>query len=309
MDFRTLLRPVLSLFDGGGEGGDGGNQGGTPASPASTQRSKNTGDTVLYGKQPAVSDSAAAGQGDKGNVTSNTLDERRAKYRELVKEYQDIYNEDFQRVFNRRFAETKAMQEQLEAQKPVIEAMQAKYKTNAGDMKALMQAVESDDAFLADAAEEHGMTIEQYKEFSRLQRENAFLLKQEQDRQARQRADMQLAKWQSEANDLKKLYPNFDLVREAENQEFLSLLKHGVPVQHAYEVTHLDQIKAGVAASQAAATEKQIVASVRAKGNRPRENGTSSQGSFVVKDNVHNLTKKDRENIARQVARGAIISF
>ncbi len=306
MNFRKLLRPILSLFDGGGDGATGSTTGGSQASPANTQRGK-TGETVLYGKQPTDSKPAAAGQGE-ANTSSDSLDARRQEYRNLVKEYQDIYNEDFQRVFNRRFAEMKTMQEQLEAQKPVIEAMEAKYKVN-GDMKALMEAVNNDDAFLVDAAEEAGMTIDQYREFNRLQRENADLLAREQNRQAQQRANQQLAQWQNEAEQLKQLYPSFDLAKEATNQEFLSLLRHGIPVQHAYEVTHLDQIKAGVAASQAAATEKQIVASVRAKGNRPRENGTSSQASFTVKDDVTKLTRKDRANIARQVERGAIISF
>ena len=80
-------------------------------------------------------------------------------------------------------------------------------------------------------------------------------------------------------------------------------------MQHAYEVCHLDDIKAGVAATQAQATEKQIVSSIRAKGARPQENGTAAQSAFVVKDDVSRLTKAERAEIARRAARGEIIEF
>ena len=89
----------------------------------------------------------------------------------------------------------------------------------------------------------------------------------------------------------------------------LSMLRAGVPVQHAYEVVHMDQIKAGVAAMQAKATEKQVVDGIRAKGARPQENGTTSQGAFIVKDDVSKLSKRDRAEIIRRAARGEHIEF
>ena len=87
------------------------------------------------------------------------------------------------------------------------------------------------------------------------------------------------------------------------------MLKAGVPVQHAYEVIHMDEIKAGVAQSTARQTEKQVVDGIRAKGNRPAENGTSSQSAFTVKDDPHKWTKQDRAEVARRVARGETIKL
>ena len=104
-------------------------------------------------------------------------------------------------------------------------------------------------------------------------------------------------------------YPSFDLNAEVKNPQFLSMLRAGVPVQHAYEVVHMDQIKAGVAAMQAKATEKQVVDGIRAKGARPQENGTTSQGAFIVKDDVSKLSKRDRAEIIRRAARGEHIEF
>ena len=62
-------------------------------------------------------------------------------------------------------------------------------------------------------------------------------------------------------------------------------------------------------AAQAKATEKQVVDGIRAKGARPQENGTTSQGAFIVKDDVSKLSKRDRAEIIRRAARGEHIEF
>ena len=153
------------------------------------------------------------------------------------------------------------------------------------------------------------MSVEQYKQFQKLQRENAALLKAQRQQQSQQAAQQQLQKWYSEAEQVKGLYPSFDLNAEVKNPQFLAMLRAGVPVQHAYEVVHMEDIKAGVARMQAKATEKQVVDGIRAKGARPPENGTAAQSAFTVKDDVSKLTRKDRAEIARRVARGEHITF
>ena len=134
-------------------------------------------------------------------------------------------------------------------------------------------------------------------------------MRQQRQRQNDQRAQQQLQQWYGEAEQVKSLYPSFDLNAEVKNPQFLSMLRAGVPVRHAYEVVHMDQIKAGVAAMQAKATEKQVVDGIRAKGARPQENGTTSQGAFIVKDDVSKLSKRDRAEIIRRAARGEHIEF
>lgn len=192
---------------------------------------------------------------------------------------------------------------------PVIDMLMQRYQIGDGDMGKLSQAIENDDAYWSEAAEEAGMSVEQYKQFQKLQRENEALLRQQRQRQNDQRAQQQLQQWYGEAEQVKGLYPSFDLNAEVKNPQFLSMLRAGVPVQHAYEVVHMDQIKAGVAAMQAKATEKQVVDGIRAKGARPQENGTTSQGAFIVKDDVSKLSKRDRAEIIRRAARGEHIEF
>ena len=330
-----LLNVSLRLFDGeggaaapaAGEGApDGGTQGGSQASPAPTRRGK-SGDfkNVLFGKQgseptaaggePSAEGQAqpsAAGKGKEGDVvtTSNTLEERRKAFQELVNgEFKDIYTEETQRIIDRRFREARNLEQQAAKQQPVIDMLMQRYKISDGDMSKLAQAVENDDAYWSEAAEEAGMSVEQYKQFQRLQRENAALLQAQRARQNQRAAQQQLQKWYSEGEQVKAMYPDFDLGAEAKNPQFISMLKAGVPVQHAYEVIHMDEIKAGVAQSTARQTEKQVVDGIRAKGARPTENGTSSQSAFTVKDDPSKWTKKDREEVARRVARGETIKL
>lgn len=330
-----LLDVSLRLFDGeggaaapaAGEGAAGdGNKGGSQASPAPTRRGKSGGfQNVLFGKQgdepTAAGDEpgpegkaqpSAAGKGKEGDVvtTSNTLEDRRKEFQELVNgEYKDIYTEETQRIIDRRFREARNLEERAAKQQPVIDMLMQRYKIADGDLGKLAAAVENDNAYWSEAAEEAGMSVEQYKQFQRLKRENDALLRAQRMRQNQQAAQQQLQKWYSEGEQVKAVYPDFDLGAESKNPQFISMLKAGVPVQHAYEVIHMDEIKAGVAQSTARQTEKQVVDGIRAKGNRPAENGTSSQSAFTVKDDPHKWTKQDRAEVARRVARGETIKL
>lgn len=341
MKSENLLNIRLDLFDGGAAaGGDGagaaapasqngdGAKGGSQAAPGSTRRGK-SGEfqNVLFGKQSAP---AAAGEGggqegqqqssvagsDKDKqpgvtTTSDTLEARRKAFQDLVnsEEYKDIYTEETQRIINRRFRETQNLEQQVARNQPLIDMLMQRYKISDGDIGKLTAAIENDDAYWSEAAEEAGMSVEQYKQFQKLQRENAALIRDQQQRRSQQAAQQQLQKWYGEAEQVKGVYPSFDLNAEVKNRQFISMLKSGVPMQHAYEVVHLDDIKAGVAKMQAKATERQVVDGIRAKGARPQENGTTSQSAFTVKDDVGKLTKAERAEIARRVARGEIIKF
>ena len=308
MKIFEITDAVLTLFDAGA-GADGaqasGSPGDTTAGSDNTHRSKSGETQVVYGQQDTNSD--AGSQADVV-TTSNTLEDRRKAWQEMVSgEYKDLYTEGVQRVIDRRFRETKNLEQQVAQYQPVIDMLMQRY--NVQDVAKLGAAIENDNAYWEAAAEEAGLSVEQFKQLQKLQRENAALMRQQKQQRSRQMAQQQLAKWDSEAQELKKLYPSFDLAKETENREFLSLLRSGVPVQHAYEVVHMDEIKAGIASMQAKATEKQIVEGIRARGTRPQEAGASSSSAFVVKDDVHKLTKKDRADIARRVARGEIIKF
>lgn len=314
-----VLLPVrLDLFDGASSGGAsaGAAAEGTGGAAGGGEEGK-----VLYGKQQGGSPDGgpAPAAGDKepqhqssgsGPTTSDTLEERKRRYRELVSgEFKDLYDEDARRLTGRSAREAAALRDQAARVQPILDMLMDRYKIAGGDMGKLLKAVEDDDAYWSQAAEEAGMSVEQFKQFKRLQRQNQELMRQQQARLGRERADAQLNAWNDQAEQLRAVYPSFDLTREAQNRDFLSMLRSGVPVRQAYEVIHMDEIKEATAAMQAKATEKAVTANIKAKGARPQENGTGASSGFTVKDDVSRLTRKDRAEIARRAARGEVITF
>lgn len=252
-------------------------------------------------------------QGDAGSAKTGGEDLRR-EFLDLVNgKYKDVYTAETQKIINRRWSEEKVKQtqeaEKLTAQQPIIDALMQHYGIEDGDLAKLRASFEGDEAMsgvlFAKEAEDAGMSIEQYQKYLQLQRENKALRKQEEARQQKQRADETYNEWIRQAAELTNKYPQFDLKTEVSNNpRFVSMLRAKVPMQHAYEVTHLDEILAGNAANAAREMEKRVVDNVRAKGMRPSENGTSSQPGVVVKSDPSKFTKADRAEIARRVRRG-----
>lgn len=324
MHNNTMLKVNLQLF---GEGGTSAGGEGTAAQATesaslpkadnrgSNRRTKSSEAKVVYGKQADVSLGNTTTDGiSEGNgvvTTSDSKEARRAKFKEMVEgEFKDEYSEMFQQAFNRRFKDVKAMENSLTAQKPILDMLMQRYKIADGDMSKLLSAVEQDDQYWEEAAEEAGLTVEQYKAMQKLERENEELKKVRQRQIGEQKAQEQLNAWYREAEEMKKTYPSFDFRAEANNRDFLGLLRKGLPVQQAYELIHMDEIKEATAKSAAQAAGAQMEARIKSKASRPSENGMSSQSAAVIKkDSVSALSRKDRANIAKLVQRGERITF
>ena len=310
---------TLSLFDGEGGGAEAPAQGETQASAGNTRQSK-TGalNNVKYGKQPEPA-AQQEEQSDAGaekvkdvETTSDALEERKKAFRKLITEdYKDLYTQETQRMIDRRFKETREMEKQMQSYRPVLDTLMERYGIEDGDAKRLLEAVDNDHAYWSEAAEEAGMSEDQYKEFRRLKRENAGLLRAQQMQQQEAQIKAQGEKWYMEAEAMKgnPLYQDFDLMQELQNPDFVGLLQAGTPMEHAYKVLHFDELMGNAVQAAAASTEKKVADNVRAKGNRPSENGTNSNSAFVTKTDPSKLTRADFEEIERRVARGERISF
>lgn len=331
----TLLDIDLRLFDGAaagagaGSAGEGAQQGGESALPKADAK-KSTGssrrgktgayDNVVFGKQDAAEPGttntpAAEGKGE-GNAktgvstTSDTLEAKRKAFRDMIAgEYKDVFQEEFQTTFNRRFKETKGMETALNAQKPIMDILAQRYNITDGDASKILNAVEQDSVYWEDAAEEAGLTVEQYKAMKKLERENAEFQQMRQRQQANEAAQQKMNQWYAEAEQVKQLYPGFDFRAETGNKQFTDLLKKGISVQQAYELVHRDEINAAIAKNAAQTAGQQMAAKIQTKAARPQENGMSSQSAVIVKNDVHNLSKADRAEAARQAMRGKRIQW
>lgn len=297
---------------GGGTGSEGAM--GVTGAAAMSQKSvkSNPLADVKYGIQAEDAAQNAAVQTkttDAEGKTTETVD-RNAEYEKFKNEYKDLYDAEVQGILTKRLAKTKGDSERLAALTPTLEALGKKYGIDPTDVDALNRAIEEDDAYYEEEALEKGVTVEQLKEIRKMEKENAELKKQMREQEVRKNADQLYAKWMNESEALKKIYPSFDLKSEMQNPKFMDLLKvPTIDVKTAYEAVHIGEILPTAMKFAAKTVEQKIANKIAANGARPTENGISSQSASVTKSDVSQLTKADRQEVLRRVARGEKISF
>ena len=303
--------PMLSLqifADGGssaGGAGDGGTAQGQGVTAGAASQQTGAKGNPLAGVKYGIQESAPAAE-----VQSTTAPDPNAEFEKLIKgQYKAQYDAKVQDTIQKRLKGTKEAVDKFTALQPTIEILARKYGVDAGDIEALNKAIEDDDSYFEQEAMEKGMSVKQLKEFRTIERENADLRQQMQERQKQESANRLYSQWMQQAEDTKKVYPSFDLRAEMGNSEFVKLLNSNVDVRTAYEVLHKDEIIPAAMQFTAKTVESKIANKIAAGGARPAENGMNTGSAAVVKSDVSQLTKADRQEIIRRVARGEKIRF
>ena len=309
---KTNLFPKhlnLQLFADGAGGGDGGTGAegakGVTATAAVSQTKgvKNPLADVKYGIQEGDTTPVA-------EVSATPTEDRNAKFEALIKgEYKDLYDARVQNTIQQRLKGQKETVDKYNALAPTLEVLAKKYGVDASDVKALNKAIEEDDSYFEEEALEKGISVEQLKEIKKIERENASLRQQMEEQNRRDSANRFYAQMMEQAESIKAVYPSFDLRAEMQNPRFVDLLRNNVDVRTAYEVLHKDEIIPAAMQFTAKTVEQKLTNKIIANGARPAENGNSSQGATVVKSDVSQLSKADRQEIIRRVQRGEKIRF
>ena len=307
----------LQLFaDGAGSTGSGtGAEGATGATEAVAVSQTKKGAksnplaNVVYGKQESAAQVADV-------LTNTTVAEsvqppdRNAEFEKLIKgDYKDLYDQKMEETIKKRLKGSKETVDKYNALSPTLELLAKKYGVDANDVEALNKAIEEDDAYYEEEALEKGVTVEQLKEIKKMEKENAELKRQMQEKNAKEQGAKLYAQWMEQAEKAKTIYPSFDLRAEMNNPKFVDLLRANIDVKTAYEVVHKDDILPAAMQFTAKTVEKKLTDKIIANGARPTENGISSQSSAVVKSDVSQLSKADRAEIIRRVQRGEKIRF
>lgn len=259
------------------------------------------------GSQEGLDAGANAGEnsGEQGKP-----EDPRAKYDEFMKDENNrrFLTEDTQKVINRRFRETKQLQEQLGKQNDVLARLYEKY--NVTELDELGAAIDNDSELWQAKADEEGLTVDQYREFQKIKRERDINKKLAEELQNRAAAEQQYIHWAKEAAELKQVYPDFNLLEELKNKDFSGLIgqknpQYSISMRQAYELVHPEALEKRIAGE----TEKRVTDSIKARGMRPGEGAATGNAGIVTKTDVTKLTKKDRAEIAKRVARGETITF
>ena len=306
--FNIIPMLNLQLFADGGAaaGGDGGTaQGQGVTAGAASQQTKGDLASVKYGVQPEETAPAAEVQKETAEPT-----DLNAEFEALVKgKYKAQYDARMQDTIQKRLKGSKETEQKFNEVAPILEILGKKYGVNATDISALSKAIEDDDSYYEAEAAERDMTVEQLKMFKKIERENNAFRQREIDRQNQENANRLLKVWHEQEEQTKKVYPNFDMAAELQNEQFRNLIENNVSVQAAYEVIHRDEIIPAAMQFAAQAVEQNISKKIAANGARPSENGMGGVASAVVKSDVSKLTKMDIDEVARRVARGERVTF
>lgn len=319
---ETKIRLNLALFDGEGgapaaDGADAGT-GEAKAKPSDAGKGKRANPLadVVYGKQAESGDLPGAEQGDDmprdaagdenaDDQPAKKAPDRKAEFEKLIKgEYKDLFAKRTQEIIDSRFKETKLLENRLKDAEPIFDILAKKYGVDGGDLKKLVEAIEEDDSYYEEEALRRGVSVEQLKSMKKLERDNESMRRALEDQQRRENAERVYAGWVKQAEELKTIYPAFDLQEECRNEQFVGLLQNNVDVRTAYEVIHRDEILGGAMQYTAEQVSKKIVDGIRSKNARPTENGVAAGGAAVVKPDVGSWSKADRDEVERRVLRG-----
>lgn len=227
-----------------------------------------------------------------------------ADFEALIRgEYKEQYNKRVQETVRRRMKGTQETVDKYNSLVPLMELLGSKYGTN--DIAALTKAVEEDNGLWEQEASERGISAEQLRQQKKLERD-VKLMEQRLAEDSQRQAYEQLHR---QTEELKNLYPNFDLDTELQNQNFVKMLRSGIDPKTAFEVIHHDEILPAAMQWAVQQTKEQTAKAVAANAARPTENSVSSQSAATVKKDFSKMTGAEIRDIRERVMRGEKFSF
>ena len=311
----------LQLFAGEGAG-DGGGEGaatgesavdpgqqrllelGVPADKIRKNRAYKPSATPATQKQDAQKQEQAAA----ANPTEEPKTEPNARmsWDEIMADPE--YNKQMQSVVQSRLRSAKGAEEALGKLAPALELLARKHGFDPAnpDYDALAQAISDDDAYYEDKALEMGVSVETAKKIDQQERDTARQQQQEARSLEEQKIQQHFAKLEQQAEEMKKVFPNFDLRAELQNPAFVRMTSPnvGISVEDAYYACHRKELQTAAMQVAAQKTAQKISNDIQAGNRRPSENGTSGQAPSVTTFDYRNASPEQRAALKARIRSG-----
>jgi hypothetical protein len=331
---ENVLNIDLTHFDDGGAAGDAGASAGDTGGSSGDTSGAAAGD-------PGGEGAGSNEPGNAGQGTTPSPEERAAAYKQFKAEYKDLYDKEVQDHITRRMKKYTGLEQNLnELNADVNEMLKMLNVTDRKQALAELKKIQL--KRMEDEAYDRGMDVETYRrEKERERRLAEYEARERQQYELRQKA----SRYQADAVELQKTYPDFSLRAEALNPQFLEIVDKGGSVKFAYETVHAPEILskkpefAGFdfknwqpndvfftmlengfpidnafktsemdwwEANIAKQMEKRTADNIKASGNRPKENGANKSPAVNLKKNPSAMTGKEVKDLADQILRGEI---
>ena len=325
---NEIIKLNLQLFAGEGTGGEGGGEGATSgdnATAAAEQRLRELGvpeDKIrkraskVASKMPTqTAQTAEVAPKEETNVESASTEEKptteatkdatpsRMSWDEIMADPE--YNKQMQAVVRSRLKSEKSAEEALGKMAPAIEVMARKYGLDANNMdyEALAKAINNDDAYYEEKALEMGVSVETAKKVDQMERDTERQKAQEQKTLQEQKIQQHFVRLEQQAEEMKKVFPSFDLRTELKNPAFARMTHPnvGISVRDAYYAVHHDEIQAAGMQVTAQKTAEKISNAIQSGSRRPDESGVSSQAPSVSTFDYSKASREQREAFKRDL--------
>ena len=218
------------------------------------------------------------------------------------------YNKHMQATVQARVRSAKGAEEALGKMAPALELLARKHGQDPAkiDYDALAKAISDDESYYEDKALEMGVSIETAKRIDQQERDTARQQREEARNLEEQKFQNHIMKLEQQGEELKKVFPNFDLRTELRNPTFARLTSPnmGMSVEDAYYAVHRKEIDAARSQVIAQKTAQKISNSIQAGSRRPNENGTSGQAPSVTTFDYRTASREQREAFKKRIRSG-----
>ena len=239
----------------------------------------------------------------QSQIAFDDANDKDAEFEKLIKgDFKEQFEKRIKENLKRRFKESSSLKEKVRDNEKIIGLIMKKYGMDKFDASELSEAINSDKTF---KKEEKDAEKDILKRLRELELENERIRKEK----ANKAMQDTINSWMSDEKRLIENYPDFSIEKEAENPEFLKLLKAGVSLKTAYLATHHEEIVKDLVEKAAMEAKEKTAQAIKTRGKRPLENGMTSKSTALYKTDVSKLSPSERAEIAKRVAKGEIISF
>lgn len=289
------------LFDG--EGGAGAGEAASQSAPEQDIK------TVQYGKSKGDGQTNSQVGSDK----SNEVNDLNAEWEALTGKggkFHDLLGQRVSSAVQERFKNQADLRGQVDKIADDFSPLFRNYGLQSGDFEGLKNALNNDDSLYQAGAERAGLDIDQYKQKLQLEAEVERARAITESYKEQQRQNELFAQWETDASELQKVYPNFDLGMEMRtNEEFAQLLNNGVDVRSAFVTTHLADILSGADTYHQRMATQQVTNQMMQRASRPIEGALNHAPAVERRSDPSSLSNDDLDEINRRVANGETISF
>ena len=218
------------------------------------------------------------------------------------------YNKQMQATMQARLRSAKGAEETLGKLAPALELLARQHGQDPAniDYDALVQAISNDESFYEDKALEMGVSVETAKKIDQQERDTARQQRDQERTLEQQKFQQHIMKLEQQGQELKKVFPNFDLRAELQNPAFARMTSPnvGISVEDAYYAVHRNEIQTAAMQVTAQKTAQKISNAIQSGSRRPDENGTSGQAPSVTTFDYRSMSPKERELLKKRIRSG-----